>query len=108
MSKPQLDFVIQKAEVYRKRLRSISWFMKKSSGTIFQASPAGVSLMDETKKCSMSTLLEGLILKMAARAISGKAGLKAKPCWPENAPTFLLFSTSMWLDEQAFLTCMAA
>jgi hypothetical protein len=28
LSKPQLDFVIQKAEVYRKRLRSISWFMK--------------------------------------------------------------------------------
>ena len=28
LSKPQLDFVIQKADVYRKRLRSISWFMK--------------------------------------------------------------------------------
>jgi putative transposase len=28
LSKPQLDFVIQKAAVYRKRLRSISWFMK--------------------------------------------------------------------------------
>ena len=28
LSKPQLDFVIQKADVYRKRLRSISWLMK--------------------------------------------------------------------------------
>ncbi|WP_223788714.1 transposase [Marinicella meishanensis] len=51
LTKPELEFVINKTETYRKRLMDVSWFMKKSSGTIFHASPAGVSLMDETNKC---------------------------------------------------------
>jgi len=41
LSKAELDMVFIKTEEYRKRLMSISWFMKNSSGKNFHASPHG-------------------------------------------------------------------
>lgn len=36
----------------------------------------------------------------------GKVGSKARHCWQKIAPAFSAFTTSMWLDERALLTCM--
>ncbi len=46
----ELKRVQKDVAIYRDRLCSISWFMKKSSGMIFHVSPEGVSLRDETNK----------------------------------------------------------
>jgi hypothetical protein len=37
--------------------------------------------------------------------IFGKVGSKAKHYWHEKAPAIHAFTTSMWLDERALLTC---
>lgn len=41
LSRAELDMVYIKTDEYRKRLMSISWFMKNSSGKNFHASPQG-------------------------------------------------------------------
>ena len=40
-SKAELEMVYRQTDIYRKRLISISWFMKNSSGNNFHASPQG-------------------------------------------------------------------
>ena len=47
------------------------------------------------------------MMKISAPVTSGSQGSNAKHCWHEKAPAIHAFTTSMWLDERALLTCMA-
>ena len=55
----------------------------------------------------MNTFQNVPTLKTSVLAISGNHDSRAKHCWHEKAPAIHAFTTSMWLDERALLTCMA-
>jgi len=48
-----------------------------------------------------------LIARTNVLVTSGNRGSRAKHYWQKIAPALSAFTTSMWLDERALLTCMA-